>query len=134
MYNHDRNVETQKPIGRSLAHPRRVLSAAFSPNGEQIVVGTGDGARAWKVSAGTGDAACEHNATSSSTGVLPYTDSSPMEEGWVLGPQDELLFWIAPEYRAALRKPGNTWVISARNLELDFSRLVHGKSWTDCRD
>ncbi|KAI0342500.1 WD40 repeat-like protein [Trametopsis cervina] len=133
---HDRTVRqwsvaTQEQIGRPLEHTARVFSAVISPDGQQIVSGTEDGSiKAWK----TSDDASFDTGASPAAQALPYTDSSRIEDGWVLGPRGELLFWVAPDYRTALRKPGNEWVIAARTLELDLSRFAHGTSWTDCRD
>ncbi|KAI0342490.1 WD40 repeat-like protein [Trametopsis cervina] len=127
------SVATQEPIGCPLAHTDTVFSAAISPDGQQIIVGTDDGSiKAWKMSAGTYDYSHDIGASSGAR-LLPYTDSSPIEDGWVLGPNGELLFWIAHDYRSALHKPGNEWVIAARSLKLHLSHFAHGTSWTDCR-
>ncbi|KAI0342503.1 WD40 repeat-like protein [Trametopsis cervina] len=120
------SVATQEKIGRPLEHTDVVVFATISPDGNQIVTRTVDGSiRAWKAS---------DTAASPDVHTLPYRDSSPVEDGWVLGPDNGLLFWVAPDYRTALRKPGNEWVIAARTLELDLSRFAHGTSWTDCRN
>ncbi|KAI0340395.1 WD40 repeat-like protein [Trametopsis cervina] len=126
------SVATQESIGRPLVHTGLITCAAISPDGQQIIVGTGDGTRAWKASAGT-DVASSHTDPASPSALL-YTDSSFIVDGWVLGPDGALLFWIAPDYRSALCRPGNTWILSARALELDLSCFAHGTSWTDCRD
>ncbi|KAI0340403.1 WD40 repeat-like protein [Trametopsis cervina] len=128
------DTTTQEPIDRPLAHPSRILCAAISPDAQQIVVGTQDRSlRSWRTSTKTDASFYDTTAAFGNVQRLPYTDSSLMEDGWMLGFNRELLFWIAPDYRSALRKPGNKWVISGQNLELELSQFAHGPSWTGCR-
>jgi hypothetical protein len=64
----------------------------------------------------------------------PFTDSSVMEDGWVLGPDSELLFWVPPPLRAGLLRPSDTLFIGeAIATKLDFESFVHGESWSLCR-
>ncbi|KAI0340424.1 WD40 repeat-like protein [Trametopsis cervina] len=128
------DTTTQEAIGRPLAHTGSIISALFSPDGQQIFVGTHDAIRAWQTPTDVDNVSYDTAAASSNVQALPYTASSPMEDGWLLGPNRELLFWIAPDYRTGLRKPGNNWIISARTLELDLSQFAHGRSWTECQD
>jgi hypothetical protein len=57
------------------------------------------------------------------------------DNGWVLGPKDELLFWVPPDLRPGLLRPNNPWIIGkCIKTELKFSSFVHGESWARCRD
>jgi hypothetical protein len=38
--------------------------------------------------------------------LVAFTDDSEMNDGWVLGPQGELIFWVPHEYRAGLFRAG----------------------------
>ncbi|PVF91742.1 hypothetical protein CPB86DRAFT_284441 [Serendipita vermifera] len=54
--------------------------------------------------------------------------------GWVLGPNLELLFWVPPELRLGLIRPNNTLVIGkCIKTKLNLSSFVHGESWTQCQ-
>ncbi|KAI0341545.1 WD40 repeat-like protein [Trametopsis cervina] len=66
--------------------------------------------------------------------LTQYTDSSELDEvtGYMLGPEDELLFWVPPDYRVGLWRPSNLWVAGEHSLHLDFSHFVHGEQWTRC--
>ena len=62
-----------------------------------------------------------------------FTDNSDMDEdGWVRGPDRELLFWVPPLHRSALQRPSNVAVIGQYSTKIDFSRFVHGTSWAQC--
>ncbi|THH07431.1 hypothetical protein EW146_g9321, partial [Bondarzewia mesenterica] len=53
-------------------------------------------------------------------------------DGWIVGPRDELLFWVPPDLRLGLFWPGNTAVIGTPWTKLDLSRFAHGTEWTKC--
>jgi len=53
-------------------------------------------------------------------------------DGWMLGPNSELLFWVPPCHREGLWTPKEVYVIAEMVTRLDMSRFVHGKSWQDC--
>ncbi|KIM21058.1 hypothetical protein M408DRAFT_53919, partial [Serendipita vermifera MAFF 305830] len=71
-----------------------------------------------------------------STSINPcFDDNSEIEEGWVLGPNSELLFWVPPDLRAGLYRPGNTLVIGPTSTTiLDLKTFVYGESWVKCRE
>jgi hypothetical protein len=50
------------------------------------------------------------------------------------GPNDELLFWIPPDYRSSIWKPSNTAVIGRMVMRLDLRRFTHGTNWAKCFD
>ncbi|CCM05742.1 uncharacterized protein FIBRA_07974 [Fibroporia radiculosa] len=58
----------------------------------------------------------------------------PDEEGWVVGPEGQLLFWVPIELMDPSRMyaPGNALVIPNDGLQLDLSRFTHGEAWHQC--
>jgi hypothetical protein len=64
-----------------------------------------------------------------------FTDSSAMKNGWILGPDSELLFWVPPTLRVVLLRPGNTLSIGKPiATRLDLKSFVHGESWSLCKE
>jgi hypothetical protein len=58
-----------------------------------------------------------------------------MTNGWVLGPNSELLFWVPPEWRDRLWRPNNVAIISSSiTTKLDLNDFVHGAAWTLCKE
>ncbi|KAG2130162.1 uncharacterized protein EDB93DRAFT_1095098, partial [Suillus bovinus] len=55
------------------------------------------------------------------------------DDGWVVGPKDQLLFWVPPTSRQAFYSPWNALVIPTGYVELDLSRMAHGSQWQNCR-
>ncbi|KIM21165.1 hypothetical protein M408DRAFT_333630 [Serendipita vermifera MAFF 305830] len=60
-------------------------------------------------------------------------DSSLTEDGWMLGRNSELLFWVPPEIRPKLSPLRNVLTIG-QATELDFTNFVHGKGWIHCEE
>jgi len=66
--------------------------------------------------------------------LLPFTDGSSMQDGWILGPNSELLFWVPPILRDGLFWPRNKLVLGAIiTTKLDFTCFVHGEQWINCK-
>ncbi|KAI0346188.1 WD40 repeat-like protein [Trametopsis cervina] len=84
-------------------------------------------------------AAIRDNESSSRTPVRTNhtlnTDSLELDNvsGYMLGPEDELLFWVPPDYRIGLCRTSTLWVAGALSLRLDLSHFVHGERWMQCR-
>ena len=57
-----------------------------------------------------------------------------MIDGWILGPNSELLFWVPPTLRTGLWRPGNTAVMGEFATRLDLEQFVHGEDWVRCKD
>jgi hypothetical protein len=58
-----------------------------------------------------------------------------MIDGWILGPNSELLFWVPPELREGLWRPGTVAVMGKVIItKLDLKYFVHGNSWGLCRE
>jgi len=55
-------------------------------------------------------------------------------DGWMMGPDRRLLFWVPPASRYAFYTPRTSLVIPRGGVELDLSRMAHGTRWSDCRD
>lgn len=65
------------------------------------------------------------------------SDSSPFLLGhdeWIVGPDNRLLFWVPLASRYALYNPWTSLVIPRGHVELDLSRMAHGRYWRNCRD
>jgi len=56
-----------------------------------------------------------------------------MNDGWVVGQDDELLFWVPLEHREDLCLP-RIEVIEERPPKVDLSRFRYGTKWTECID
>ncbi|KIK32742.1 hypothetical protein CY34DRAFT_814096 [Suillus luteus UH-Slu-Lm8-n1] len=55
-------------------------------------------------------------------------------DGWMMGPDHQLLFWVPPASRHAFYTPWTLLVIPRGYPELDLSRMAHGTRWSSCRD
>jgi len=56
-----------------------------------------------------------------------------MNDGWVVGQDHELLFWVPLEHRQDLCLP-HVEVIWGRPTKVDLSRFRYGSKWTECID
>jgi WD40 repeat protein len=56
------------------------------------------------------------------------------DDGWVMGPNHRLLFWVPPASRLPFYTPWTSLVIPSGCPELDLSRMAHGTHWSSCRD
>ena len=56
-----------------------------------------------------------------------------MRDGWILGQDDGLLFWVPLEQRRLLGLP-HVETIWDRPTKLDFSSFRYGRQWTECID
>ncbi|KAG2032878.1 hypothetical protein BDR03DRAFT_873117, partial [Suillus americanus] len=109
-------------------HTDSVWSVSFSPDGTRIVFGSQDSA-VRLLNAATGQQFQEHTEFHS-----PAVHVSLEADGWMVGPDRRLLFWVPPASRQQpLYYPGTVWVIP-NGLELDLSRMAHGEQWWKCRD
>ncbi|KAG2136638.1 hypothetical protein DEU56DRAFT_737184 [Suillus clintonianus] len=54
-------------------------------------------------------------------------------DGWMVGPDNRLLFWVPPASRQAFYNPYNALVIPRGCVELDLSRMAHGPHWQHCQ-
>ncbi|ETW77090.1 hypothetical protein HETIRDRAFT_105708 [Heterobasidion irregulare TC 32-1] len=63
-----------------------------------------------------------------------YRQSEDMnDDGWIVGPASELLFWVPPAYRDRLLPGARLKMIIGRKVvQLDLSQFIHGTSWHEC--
>jgi len=54
-------------------------------------------------------------------------------DGWVMGQDHELLFWVPLEHRNVLCLP-HVEMIWGRPTKVDLSRFRYGSKWTECID
>ncbi|KAI0342258.1 hypothetical protein BDW22DRAFT_1345430 [Trametopsis cervina] len=146
---------TEQQADRLTAHTGEVLSVPFSPEEQMSMSRSSDGPlRLWDMHVDERsmrwviDGSHVENWTISlfsaialdGRRIVVATEDDPskyrrrqrgsMTLPPVLGPNGETLFWIVPDCLSTLREPRNTWVLGARTLELNFSRLAYGTSWT----
>ncbi|KAG2155726.1 hypothetical protein DEU56DRAFT_724843, partial [Suillus clintonianus] len=56
-------------------------------------------------------------------------------DGWMLGPNRRLLFWVPPASREAFSYNPRTALVMLKGcIELDLSHMAHGTRWQRCRD
>ncbi|QRV92926.1 hypothetical protein RhiJN_20944 [Ceratobasidium sp. AG-Ba] len=113
------------PIGDPLVgHSGSVDCVTFSPDGSCIVSGSRDGTvRVWN----TDSATCPWVSS-----ISPQFKHKP--NGWVTDEDENLLFWLPPEYRRP-KRDDSLFVMSSKGLPrplwLDLSHFAHGDEWTD---
>ena len=115
-----RNAETGLIVSGPFEEHTPVNSVAFSPDGKRFISGSGD--KTIRVL---------NLEQPPSTG---FTDSSKLDNGWMLGTNAELLFWVPPSYHVGLWRPGNTAVIAEHVTKIDLGQFVHGTSWQQCKE
>lgn len=66
-----------------------------------------------------------------------FSPYAPMDEkGWILGPNDELLFWVPARMRMHLWRPCMSHSVNAvegKSVKLKFDKFIHGTSWAKCK-
>ncbi|KIM23640.1 hypothetical protein M408DRAFT_77168, partial [Serendipita vermifera MAFF 305830] len=56
-------------------------------------------------------------------------------DGWILGPDSELLLWVPPAVQRGLLQSSNPSIIrDYLAAKLNLHNFVHGKAWTRCKD
>jgi len=86
------------------------------------------GLRIWDIA----DLAAEHRHSTHGYELMPQA----MVDGWVMGQDDEPLFWVPVEHREHLRMPPFRVVVEGSQISTmpDFSRSRLGRKWTECID
>ncbi|KAH7928957.1 WD40 repeat-like protein [Leucogyrophana mollusca] len=153
------DVGTGIPMAGPFAgHTASITSVIFSPDGRSIISGSLDHTiRVWTldnqlhtspvrpVSRQGGiemPSSLSLEASPARNQLIPLLDAdthslrdhSQLENGWCLGPNSELLFWAPAWARTGLWRPSNTLILGTKPVELDFTRFVHGTSWTLCME
>ncbi|KAG8761985.1 hypothetical protein FRC12_009249 [Ceratobasidium sp. 428] len=103
------------------AHTERVGSVTFSPNSRLIASCSLDSTiRVWDTQK------CLATPQDSSSWTMN-------EDGWVVGHDSSLLFWVPADLRPTLKWPQNTALIHQQgSFELDFTDAALGPRWTEC--
>ncbi|KIK34723.1 hypothetical protein CY34DRAFT_17519 [Suillus luteus UH-Slu-Lm8-n1] len=60
------------------------------------------------------------------------TVAVPEDDGWMMGPNRRLLFWVPPASRKSFYNSWTELVLPRGGLELDLSRMAHGTRWQQC--
>ena len=84
----------------------------------------------------SGVISCSHpNATAQYPPHLFPNQTFTTPDGWILGPNDELLLWVPPANRSDLLTPSSRSRIMgvANPTKLDFSNFKCGMEWMQCR-
>lgn len=67
-------------------------------------------------------------------GYSSFSNSSKVVDGWMLGSNSELLFWVPPGLRTGIWRPGNTAVVgNPITTKLNVQSFVHGEHWSLCK-
>ncbi|KAF8298357.1 WD40 repeat-like protein [Clavulina sp. PMI_390] len=131
------NVQSHAPKGDVLiGHRGSVLSVAFSHDALLLASGSSDKTvRVWNI---TSYALCM---------VVPIPNThSPifnldpawpelLDDGWVQGPNDELILWVPPSYRTHLYDERLIAVLGedpSSRVRLNFDNMVLGEDWAKC--
>ena len=144
-------------LGPLEGHTSTVMCVAFSQDGKRIVSGSEDGTicirdaetREYVAEPSEGHSSVESGDFISVSGsndhtcnwyvfhndpLTEFTDSSMLNDGWILNLHLKPLFWVPPWNRVGLCRPGTSFVIGRGVLstKLDLDNFVHGDSWVQC--
>ncbi|QRV78133.1 hypothetical protein RhiJN_06148 [Ceratobasidium sp. AG-Ba] len=142
------DAQTGSPIGEPLSrHKEPVYCVAYSSDGRYLVSGSYDRTlQVWDANAYTpiGDPLIGHlgsvDCVAFSPDGLRIVSGSRdgtfkhKPSGWVTDEDENLLFWLPPEYRRQ-KRDDSLFVMSSKRLPrplwLDLSHFAHGDEWTD---
>ena len=102
---------------------------AFIQDGTALAYYSGDiGLRTWEIT----DLTAEHQHSTDGLELM----IQGMRDGWVMGQDDEPLFWVPIEHRKDVYVPPCRVVIKAPQVPTiqDFSNSRFGREWTECID
>ncbi|KAG2064452.1 prolyl oligopeptidase, partial [Suillus decipiens] len=118
--------EESSPHGSCIPHPKAAVRTPNTANNDFISFSS-DSTHALRDTAELLEGA-PHNDRMSTFTFLG-------DDGWMMGPNRRLLFWVPPASRKAFRyNPWTAFVIPCGGLELDLSRMAHGIHWQHCRE
>ncbi|KAJ7592961.1 WD40-repeat-containing domain protein [Mycena floridula] len=129
------DAENGNTVAILQGHTKGVNHVSLSLDGTRLVSSSSDTLRIWDFSRIIDRLRILEQADSGDEEIpIIHEDTSEMIDGWIMTRVDGLLFWVPPVYRAHLWQPSNIAVIGPDALRLDFSKFVHGRNWTRCRD
>jgi len=143
------STTTLKPVDRRAlyGHTRWIESISFSPDSTRLVSGGFDRVmRIWDVGENSPDASlhtvsfsdCPQHALDvtdllEATGVEDPRGLFYFEDGWIKGPDGELLLYVPWERLPGLWWPRTRAIIrGVPKTSLDFSSFPHGEDWARC--
>ncbi|CCM06113.1 uncharacterized protein FIBRA_08362 [Fibroporia radiculosa] len=76
------------------------------------------------------------NFPASFWGDAPPSVIMPDQDGWIIGPNGQLLLWVPIQLmeQPLIYASGNALVIPDGALQLDLSQFTHGEAWYKCYD
>ncbi|CCA76372.1 hypothetical protein PIIN_10365 [Serendipita indica DSM 11827] len=119
------DVETGAQVGSPLeGHTTLVPSVAFSPDGQHIVSGSKD--QTVRIT--------DTSTTEDSIHLLPNQYCRVSDDGWLLRPSSQRLFWVPSQFRAGMERPGARIIGQVQRLGVDTTQFVHGEEWTRVKE
>ena len=122
-------------------HGGLINCIAFSPDGNRVVSCASDKTiRIWELFTRREQPTVGEETSIVCAKTLPvkdqgnslFTDRCKRDaDGWVIGEEGELLFWIPP-HNASLRWPSNLKVIGEGETDVDCDSVCWGDKWTEC--
>ncbi|KAF8668498.1 WD domain, G-beta repeat [Rhizoctonia solani] len=119
------NVQTGTLLAPLLqGHTGDVSSVAFSLDGKHVISGSYDGTvRVWNI----GDAIEMKEKVARSWVVKG--------DGWIMGPESELVLWLPPDLAARFLAPPCSGIIHAHGpVPIELGEAIYGNGWARCFD
>ncbi|KAF7987125.1 hypothetical protein HWV62_333 [Athelia sp. TMB] len=133
------NVATGALIaGPFREHGTLFSSVAFSPDGRRLAFSGKFAIRVFDVGALHKQEAIlslcsREQADDGNKASEGFTRLSQLQEdGWIVNPGGDLLFYVPPDLREGLCWPHGTAVINKQMTHLDVSQFAHGLDWAQC--
>jgi WD40 repeat protein len=145
------DAQTGLQLGNSLTGHRDIVSSvAFLPDGKRVVSGSFDKTiRIWDAEGNQQFDNSPHIKFSPMTshslanvqeflhGTMKlqkdWKDQFSLEnDGWIVGPQGQLLMWVPISDDCAFYSPRAQLIIANNAVALDTSAMVHGRMWDQC--
>ncbi|KAF8312389.1 WD40 repeat-like protein, partial [Clavulina sp. PMI_390] len=131
------DVRSQTAKGKPLnGHSDPINSVAFSPDGALLISVSADNTIfLWNphIPDSTLLVNSPGNAGSLHSLVSPSKWGSTLQDGWIKGPNGELVLWIPPAYQTPGHPPQFVATLRSYNhkqLKVDTDRMVLGTEWT----
>ncbi|KAF8309754.1 hypothetical protein DL93DRAFT_2230742 [Clavulina sp. PMI_390] len=131
------DAETHMAKGEPLQGQNRwMYSLVFSPDGSLLASGTENSSICiWDTTDHSLEFIIPAPAIQSSWPPLGPTWHQYLDNGWIKGPNDELILWIPPSYQTQLfdeRLVTQLGKDLSPRVRLNFDQLAVGEFWTDC--
>ena len=127
------DATTGQVVATASTRGRSVRTITFTPDGQSIVAGCGRQILVWDVEAVRSRFVDESgDAIAALTDNILFGDSD--RTNWIVGPSNELLMWVPPEYQRHLQGGAIKLVIGPARVVLsrDLDGLHYGVNWTQC--